>query len=172
MVSLTTFAQTEPESSRSTYQQPGYPDTWLRWAFQNSSISSMLYFTTFAQTEHESPASTSQHSEHPNTWFRQSWKTLGPSQSQCNPWGHPTHYEGNHSKCCNCTNKTNKTNPKVAKCCNCTKKNNKTNSPGVLETGRLGLRTPGELVLLVFLVQLQHLALSGLVLLVFAKENQ
>ena len=68
--------------------------------------------------------------------------------------------------------KTNKTNPDSAKCCNCTKKTNKTNSPGVLETGRLGLRTPGELVLLFFLVQLQHLALSGLVLLVFLSKNQ
>ena len=47
--------------------------------------------------------------------------------------------------------KTNKTNLKVAKYCNCTQKNNKTKSLGVLETGRLGLRTPEELVLLFFL---------------------
>ena len=80
--------------------------------------------------------------------------------------------KGNRSKCCNCTNKTNKTNPKVSKCCNYTKQNNKTNSPGVLETGRLGLRTPGELVLLVFLVQLQHFATLGLVLLLLLVQLQ
>ena len=67
---------------------------------------------------------------------------------------------------------TNKTNPDSAKCWNCTKKTKKNNPSGVFEIGRLGLRTPGGLVLLVFLVQFQHLATLGLVLLVFLSKNQ
>ena len=68
--------------------------------------------------------------------------------------------------------KTNKTNPDSAKCWNCTKKNNKTNSSGVLRPSLPVSKTPGELVLLFFLVQLQHFATLGLVLLVLLVQLQ
>ena len=50
------------------------------------------------------------------------------------------------------------------------KKTNRTNAPRVLETGRLGLRTLRELVLFAFLIQFQHVALSGLFLLAVLRE--
>ena len=52
------------------------------------------------------------------------------------------------------------------------KKSEKNNPSGVLETGRLGLRTPEVLFFLFFLVQLQHFATLGLVLLFFFVQLQ
>ena len=50
MVPLTTSAQTEPGSSRSTCQHHEHPKTWFRWALRNLVISYMVSLMTFAQT--------------------------------------------------------------------------------------------------------------------------
>ena len=50
MVPLSTSAQTEPGSSRSTCQHHEHPKTWFRWALRNLVISSTVSLMRFAQT--------------------------------------------------------------------------------------------------------------------------